>query len=114
MKTTPLILALYLALTALRLPAWQSDAAIWRSAVQSDPDSPWALNNASMTEPDGWSHLLTLTALQPPTWLPDREKQTYVIGYLNLATWYRMQGQDRLSEAVLVKAVYLAPGIFHR
>ena len=110
------LLALYALLTAARLPAWQSDGSVWAAAAHSDPDDPWALNNAAHYRHDKNTVplLLKLTHLRIPDWLPQPERQPYIIGYMSLADTLRASGFGPDSSLVAARAVEIAPALFLR
>ncbi len=96
MKTVPLLIVLvvYIAVTAIRLPAWHSNKTIWVSGAISDPDDPWCLNNAAnyTRNAQAFKWLINLTDLNIPDWMPLVEREPYYVGFKGLIDTLQKNG----------------------
>lgn len=115
-----IVLLAYAGLTALRLPAWHDNLALWTAAAHSDRDNPWALNNLAhhlhragrdAEAAPSWQRLVRLRI---PDWLPSQERQAYAIGCINYGNMLDAYGDHADAEAIRNYALQIAPTVFGR
>lgn len=96
------LIALELVAVGRRLPAWQSDRAIWTDAVTADPDDPWALTNAAHYTHNQQSMFwyAQLLRVPVPAWLPIPERTPYAVGYESAMRTLEINGYQSQAAGV--------------
>lgn len=115
----PLLLLLFVGANwqhiGARLPDWRNDGLLWIAASVAAPDEPASLNNAAYYNPsdprvEQW--LEVGGVLEPPRWLPSRERIGYIATHMGLSRLRRTQGRDREAFEGFVNAMNLSPSTF--
>lgn len=109
-RITIAICCCYALRTTIRLADWHDNGTIWRAAVQSDPDDPWAANNAAVWAGDDRA-LRTVVWRPVPPWLPPLDRTVYLMDHFTLADALYWHGYRQCSARVIEHAIKVSPWI---